>query len=224
MRVRVNLQIIYLYGFASGPLSEKAQYFKHKFDLLGIPFRIFDYIPSSKYFHFMHPSQLVKNLHDFIKREYSDQKIILCGSSFGGLIVAWYASTHPEYVEKLILIAPALQFTTEYITETLGTTLSQWKNEGDVLVDHYRFNGKIPLNYSFIQDLCDNPPPKFPLRNFPLSTLVFHGKNDEVVPVRWSVDFALENQKVNLNVLTGDHQLLDQKKTMWNSIQSFLTN
>ncbi|MHA2288836.1 MAG: YqiA/YcfP family alpha/beta fold hydrolase [Promethearchaeota archaeon] len=218
------MQIIYLYGFASGPFSEKAQFFEHKFDLLGIPFQIFDSIPTAQDFYRMRPSQLVRNLDNFIEEKFSDRRIVLFGSSYGGLLAAWYASIHPKKVAKLILIAPALQFTAEFIAETLETTLSKWKENGEVLVDHYRFDGKIPLNFSFIEDLSNNPPPKFDLKKFPTSTLIFHGKNDEVVPAQWSLDFALDNRFVSLNILIGDHQLLAQKQTMWNSIQSFLAS
>ncbi len=224
MRVHIILQIIYLYGFASGPFSEKARFFEHKFDLIGSPFQIFDYIPTAQDFYRIRPSRLVKNLHEFIEKNFSDRRIVLFGSSFGGLIAAWYASIHPTKVAKLILIAPALQFTSEFIAETLETTLSQWKNNGDVLVEHYRFNGKIPLSFSFIEDLINNPPPKFSFQKFPISTLIFHGKDDAVVPVQWSIDFALDNHLVTLNLLTGDHQLLNQKQAMWNSIQSFLVS
>ncbi|MHA1977579.1 MAG: YqiA/YcfP family alpha/beta fold hydrolase [Candidatus Hodarchaeales archaeon] len=218
------MQIIYLYGFASGPFSEKARFFEHKFDLLGTPFKIFDFIPSIQAFYQMRPSMLVQNLHEHIKMNHSKEEIILFGSSFGGLIVTWYTSLYPENVKKLILMAPALNFTSNFIAETLGTTISQWNVEEQVLVDHYRFEEKIPLKYSFAQDLNDNPPPKFSLTKFPIPTLIFHGKDDAVVPVQWSIDFALDNQFVSLNVLSGDHQLLNQKQIMWNSIQSFLTS
>ena len=172
----------------------------------------------------MRPLQLVQNLHNFIESTYPNREIVLFGSSFGGLIVTWYSSIHPENIRKLILIAPALQFTTSFISETLGTTISEWNTVGQVLVEHYRFEGKIPLNHSFLQDLSDNPPPKFSATKFPISTLIFHGKDDDVVPVQWSIDFALDNPNVSLNVLSGDHQLLSQKQMMWNSIQSFLTS
>ncbi len=218
------MQIIYLYGFASGPLSEKARFFEHKFDLIGIPFQIFDFIPSAENFRRMKPSQLVIDLHKYIKEKFANTKVILFGSSYGGLIVAWYTALYPEHVEKLILMAPALKFTPEFIAETLGTTLPQWKEEGVALAEHFRFMGEIPLDYSFVQDLYANPPPKFSSTQFPISTLIFHGKNDAVVPVQWSIDFAFDNTQVTLSILEGDHQLLNQKQLMWNSIQSFLAS
>ncbi len=218
------MQIIYLYGFASGPLSNKAQFFKHKFDLLGIPLDIFDFIPNRRHFQQMQPSKLVENLVQYVEENYPSEQVILFGSSFGGLIAAWYSALYPNMITKLILMAPALQFTPEFIAKTLGTTLQDWQEKDTVLVEHYRFNVKVPLNYSFVQDLQENSPPIFSPTQFPVPTVIFHGRNDAVVPIQWSIDFAFENPKVTLNILEGDHQLLDQKQIMWNSIQSFLSS
>ena len=40
----------------------------------------------------------------------SQQQLILVGSSFGGLMATCYATSHPEQVTRLILMAPALNF------------------------------------------------------------------------------------------------------------------
>lgn len=42
-----------------------------------------------------------------IRRILGDQKLILIGSSFGGLLATFYAAEFPERVETLILVAPA---------------------------------------------------------------------------------------------------------------------
>jgi len=40
----------------------------------------------------------------------NEEKLILIGSSFGGLMATCFAATHETRVEKLILMAPALNF------------------------------------------------------------------------------------------------------------------
>jgi proline iminopeptidase len=42
-----------------------------------------------------------------IRRILGDQKLILIGSSFGGLLATFYAAEFPERVESLVLVAPA---------------------------------------------------------------------------------------------------------------------
>ena len=216
------MQIVYLYGFASGPFSDKAQFFKKKFTSVESRFQIFDYLPSIHEFSNMKLSQLHKNLHKYLTKHFRNEKVTLFGSSFGGLLVTMYAHLHPEKVNQLILIAPALHFTPEFITQVLGTSRSEWKVNGVTLVDHYRFNGRIPLEYSFLKDIKDNPVPKFSATEFPVQTIIFHGNRDEAVPPEWSIEFAHSNPKVKTHVLNGDHQLLDQKEIMWNMIRSEL--
>jgi hypothetical protein len=216
------MQIVYLYGFASGPFSDKAQFFKKKFTSVGSRFQIFDYLPNIHEFSNMKISQLHKNLHKYLKKHFRNEKVTLFGSSFGGLLAAMYAHLHPEKVNQLILIAPALHFTPEFITQTLSTSLSKWKVNRETLVDHYRFNERIPLEFSFIQDLKENPVPTFSATEFPVQTLIFHGNHDETVPPTWSVDFAHSNPKVKAHILNGDHQLLDQKERIWDEIRSEL--
>ncbi len=216
------MQIVYLYGFASGPFSDKAQYFRKKFTSVGSRFQIFDYLPNIHEFSNMKLSQLHKNLHKYLKKHFRNEKVILFGSSFGGLLVTMYTHLHPEKVNQLILIAPALHFTPEFIARILSTSRSEWKVNGVAFVDHYRFKGRVPLEYSFLKDLKDNPVPKFSATEFPVQTIIFHGKRDEAVPPKWSINFGHSNQKVKTHILNGDHQLLDQKERMWNMIRSEL--
>ena len=214
------MQIVHLYGFASGPDSDKAQFFRSKFESAGLDFHIYDYIPNPHEFSNMKISELHNNLHQYMLGSFHNEKVILMGSSFGGLLVTLYAHLHPEKVDRLILIAPALRFTAEFITQTLCTSLLKWEKEGETHVEHYRFGAAIPLKYSFLMDLRKNPIPMFSRYKFPIPTIVFHGDNDEVVPAAWSVSFAQSNPRVKTYILKGDHQLLDHKIKIWNEIES----
>ena len=217
------MRILYLYGFASGPGSDKAQFFKNKFSSLNVLFDIFDYIPDKESFKNLKTSLLLENLHSYIGLNYPKDDLILFGSSFGGFLLAWYANRHPEKkIRKLILMAPALGFSASRILKILEITPSIWKEQGFVPVFHYRYNREIPLAYSFYEDLSTNPPPNFEKMITPIPTLILHGTFDEVVPLSWSQQFADNNQQVTLHVLNGDHQLLDQKEIMWEIVKVFL--
>ena len=214
------MPIVYLYVFASGPDSDKAQFFKRKFESANQIFHIYDYILSPHEFRDMKLSELQSNLHKYLLTNFPNEKVILMGSSFGGLLVTWYAHLHPEKIDQLILIAPALQFSAEFITETLDTSFQEWELKGETEVEHYRFGGSIPLNYSFIKDIKQNPIPTFSRDDFPVSTIIFHGENDQVVPHSWSISLAHANPRVDTYIMKGDHQLLNHRINMWNEIVS----
>ncbi len=213
------MRILYLYGFASGPQSDKAQFFKNKFSSVDVRFDIYDYIPDIKSFTNLKTSHLLEKLHSYIQKHYPKKDLILFGSSFGGLLSTWYASKHPEKIKKLILMAPALKFSS-LISTILDPVI--WKEQGHLPVFHYRHNKEIPLAYSFYEDISANTPPNFEKTNISIPTLILHGKSDEVVPISWSQKFAAFNQNATFHPLNGDHQLLDQKETMWNLVKEFL--
>ncbi len=217
----MNNEILYLYGFASGPLSTKAQFFKAKFNQR-TSFLIYDYIPDKESFTNLKTSTLLNDLHVFILREFPEKQLILFGSSFGGLLSLWYSYLHPEKISKLILMAPALEFSANVIAELLEITPAEWKESGFVTVNHYRYNQDVPLSFTFYEDILKNPPPNFYQCEFSIPTLILHGEFDEVVPISWSRDFAEANLNVTLHELKSDHQLLDQKEKMWTIIDSFL--
>ncbi|MHA1967450.1 MAG: alpha/beta hydrolase [Candidatus Hodarchaeales archaeon] len=212
--------ILYLYGFASGPLSTKAQFFKKKFHQKA-NFLIYDYIPDKESFTNLQTSTLLKDMHIFIQRKYPE-KIILFGSSFGGLLSLWYSILHPEKISKLILMAPALKFSADVIAELLEITPVKWKEFGFVTVPHYRYNQEVLLSFSFYNDILRNPPPNFYKQDLSIPGLIFHGEFDEVVPISWSREFAEVNSSVILHELKSHHQLLDQKEKMWTIIDKFL--
>jgi pimeloyl-ACP methyl ester carboxylesterase len=214
----MHLKLLYLYGFASGPLSTKAQFFKRKFPR-NVEFEIYDYIPDQKSFTNLKNSNLLYDLHAYIEKNYS-KGVILFGSSFGGLISLWYASQHPDNVSKLILMAPTLRFSASVLAKLLD--LSDWKEKGFVNIMHFRYNMMVPLAYTFYQDILDNPPPDFGTLDITIPTLIFHGKFDETVPILWSKEYAKANQHVFLHELDDDHQLLNNKEKMWSISKAFL--
>ncbi|MFX0173046.1 MAG: YqiA/YcfP family alpha/beta fold hydrolase [Candidatus Hodarchaeota archaeon] len=219
------MKILYLYGFASGPQSNKAQFFKKKFsNLIGsIDFEIYDYIPDKKSFTNMKTSVLLENLKLYIQKHYQGN-FILFGSSFGALLALWFANLQIQQnnVSKLILMAPALRFNADSLLKILNVTAEEWEEQGSVLIDHYRYGEEVPLKFGFFIDLKAKPPPSFQKVDISAPILILHAKNDEVCPVEWSMRFAKTQRMVQLQILDGDHQLLNQKDIMWKHIKKFL--
>lgn len=217
------MKLLYFYGFASGPQSNKAQFFYHKFSSLKstIEFQIVDYIPDRESFINLRTSELLKKLNTLIENIKTDY-LVLFGSSFGAFIALWLATLYSTRVKKLILMAPALEFSANSIIDILDVTEAGWKSREKIFIDHFRFNDKIPLKFSFFDDLKINPPPNFSEVGLPIPILILHGRYDDVCPVVWSQRYAEKNPNVKLHILNSDHQLLDQREKMWLIIKKFL--
>lgn len=99
--------------------------------------------------------------------------------------------------------------------------LSEWQQTGSMDVFHHGLNENTKLNYNFIVDAESYETDGLRV-NVP--TIVFHGKNDETVPVEESVEFGKHNpQTVHLEILDDDHQLIKSLEHIWAETELFLT-
>ncbi len=55
----------------------------------------------------------------------------------------------------------------------------------------------------------------------PIPTLILHGKQDEVIPIQASRDFARSRPWVELIELDSDHTLANVTDKIWQAIRSF---
>ena len=106
------MRYLYLHGFASGPQSRKAQFFRDKLASVGVSLEI----PALDQGDFEHLT--ITNQLDLVTRLLDHQPAVLLGSSMGGYLAALYASTHPE-IDRMVLLAPAFGFGNRW-AETFG--------------------------------------------------------------------------------------------------------
>lgn len=200
---------IYLHGFASGPNSAKAVFFQKKFASLGIPLIIPD-LNKPDFSQF----SLTRNLATVTQLlPPPPQPVVVIGSSFGGLTAAWLAEKNPQ-IEQLILLAPAFEFLQAWLPR-LGDQLAQWQTQGYLEVEHYAYHQTQPLAYTFLTDLQTYDEAQL---TRPVSTLIFHGDADEVIPVAASQRYAHHRAWVELQVLAGDHGLTDNSEEIWETL------
>ena len=204
-------RFIYLHGFASGPGSKKAGFFRERFAELGIGLEVPD-LAEGDFRHLTISGQL-----GVIERVSGREPVTLIGSSMGGYLAALYAARHPE-VERLVLMAPAFCFLKRW-TETVGAAaMERWRASGVLKVFHYGERQQVPLSYQLIEDAGgyeDYPEVSQP-------ALIFHGKNDASVPVEFSVEFAGRHPQAKLLVMNSDHELLNVLDEMWMETSAFL--
>ncbi len=204
-------RIVYLHGFASGPTSKKAQFFRERFAQLGIGLEIPDLADG----HF--ESLTMSGQLQVIERASRGEPVTLIGSSMGGYLAALFAARHTE-VEKLVLMAPAFCFSSRWL-QTLGeTTMEEWQHSGILKVFHYGQGRAVELGYQLIED--GRQYEDFPEVRQP--TLIFHGKNDTVVPADLSVQFASRHPHAQLHLMESDHELLNVLDDMWMETERFL--
>lgn len=205
------MRVIYLHGFASGPSSGKAQYFRNCFEKIGISLEIPELVEGP------FENLTVSGQLNVIERTANGEPVTLIGSSMGGYLAALYASLHPE-THKLVLLAPAFQFTQRWPEELGAEKAGEWKRTGRLEVFHYGDNCQRHIGWQLIEDAR-----RYPCEpSFSQPALLFHGTNDTVVPHRYSQAFAAAHPNVILRLLPSDHQLTDSTELIWREMQKFL--
>jgi uncharacterized protein len=189
------MRFLYIHGFASSPQSRKARLFQTALAEQGIDLSV-PALDEGDFEHLTISGQLA-----VMERELEGQPARLIGSSMGGYLAALYASTHPE-VDRLVLMAPAFGFAPRWSAKiTPGE---------DLEVFHYGDNAMRRVHYGLIEDALRYPATP----DFHQPCRIFHGVNDDVVPVEYSREFARTHPNAELTELDSDHELLDVLNTI----------
>jgi pimeloyl-ACP methyl ester carboxylesterase len=204
------MRVVYLHGFASGPQSGKAQFFRKRFEERGIAVEI----PQLDQGDFEHIT--VSGMLGVIDGAVRGEPVVLMGSSLGGYLAGLYAARNPN-VERLILLAPAFQFPSRW-RERHQEQLAEWKRDGSLPFFHYGFGDERPLGYSFVEDSSkyeDQP-------DFDQAALVIHGVHDTVVPIEVSRHFCSGHRNARLHEVDSGHELTDVLEQLWAQTALFL--
>lgn len=204
-------RVIYLHGFASGPGSKKARFFRERFAELGIGLEVPD-LAEGNFRALTLSGQL-----GVIERASRGEPVTLMGSSMGGYLAALYAARHAE-VERLVLMAPAFCFLKRWTFSVGAVAMEQWRASGSFDVFHYSEGRRVPLGYQLIEDAAQYE--DFPDVHQPV--LIFHGKHDASVPADYSVTFAEMHPQMKLHLMNSDHELLNVLDDMWIETRAFL--
>jgi predicted esterase YcpF (UPF0227 family) len=206
---------IYLHGFASSPLSAKADYLRNRFAESNLNLIIPDLNDND--FTNLTLSRQIQQVEKLLPP--SDIPVTIIGSSFGGLTAVWLAEKHQQ-INRLILLAPAFNFRTHLQSSLDNNQLKKWEKEGYLPVYHYGEKRNLPLSYQFFLDLQQYD---LSLIKRAVSTLIIHGINDEAIPIKSSQNYAKERKWVELIELNSDHSLVDVREKIWELIINFLS-
>lgn len=210
-----NYQYLYLHGFGSSPKSKKALYFQEKYHNQGIELNIPNF--NQPDFTNLTLSRQINQISQIIEHN-SHQQFILIGSSFGGLTANWIGYKYPQRIKALILIAPALNFAKSWLPKLTEETLKQWQEKNFIPVYHYGENKELLLSYNFWKDLITYDDL---IINHHIPTLIFHGTQDDTIPIEVSREYAQNHQNVTLQEFNSDHSLNDCLDEIWLKIIDF---
>ncbi|MBD2394393.1 YqiA/YcfP family alpha/beta fold hydrolase [Cyanobacterium aponinum UTEX 3222] len=218
-----NYLHLYLHGFASSPNSTKALYFQQRYQEINTPLAIMDF--NQPDFTNLSLSRQINQVTKVItekQESWEGQKIhpqfILIGSSFGGLTASWVAHNNPDKIKALILLAPAFNFALHLKKLQTQEAFIQWQKDGFFSIYHYGYKQQMSLNYNFWTDLLSYDES---LINHSIPTLIFHGINDETIPIQSSRDYLKKHNNATLIELNSDHSLNNCLDNIWQELQLF---
>ena len=204
--------IVYLHGFASGPDSTKGRFLFCNFEMIGGAVHQPDLAEGD-----FEGMTITRQLQVVDRAVRDREPVLVIGSSLGGYLAALYAARHPERVPALVLLAPAFAFARRWAEQLGKAPMAAWKEAGVRPVYHHGEQEDQAIGYQMYEDALgyeDFPDIKQP-------TLIFHGRFDEVVDPKLSVEFSWSRANVELELLDSDHQLLDVVEPIWERVAMF---
>jgi len=209
---------IYLHGLASGPGSTKAQAMRERLAAVGYDLAIPDLNQDD--FARLTLSRQIQQGVALVAAEAED--VVLFGSSFGGLTAAWMAEqpSIQHQIRGLVLLAPAFDFLGQWLPRLRPAQLATWQRTGTMPIFHYGYSQLQFLHYNFVTDVQRYDDAQL---QHPVPTLIFHGRQDEVISIDASRAYCTARPWTELVELEGDHSLTDWGPAIWQRVQPFLS-
>jgi hypothetical protein len=123
-------------------------------------------------------------------------------------------------VVRLVLLAPALDFSGNRTRDLGDRGLEAWKSTGELNVFHYGYGRIIPVHYELYTDArgydCVNAELTMPIQ-------IFQGTRDTAVDPQSVEQWAKSRPNVELHMRDDDHQLTASLDFIWNEIATSVT-
>ncbi|MGE5815789.1 MAG: YqiA/YcfP family alpha/beta fold hydrolase [Acidobacteriota bacterium] len=217
------MRVFYLHGFASSAQSSKARMFSERLDPYAIHLETPDFNQPS--FQTLTITRMIEQTMSALGTSPLDHpdRVAFIGSSLGAFVAVHAAaqSCAPGRVpvERLILLAPALDFASNRMRDLGFEAIERWRETGQLHVFHYGYGRTMSVGYELYEDAAKYD--AFAL-NFSLPILIFQGTRDAVVDPDVAVRFARNRPNVTVRLLDDDHQLLQNLPIIWEESREFL--
>jgi pimeloyl-ACP methyl ester carboxylesterase len=218
--------VVFVPGFRSVGAGTKAMWFEERAVAAGLTYARFDFRGMGESDGLFEETTIGREVEDLglVLDRLAGAAVYLIGSSLGGMVSVLTAQTRRTQVQGLILIAPAFDFF-DRRRDYLGTDgLAAWREHGIVhAVDQYT-GEPYRLRYDMIADGVARQQAVWD-HGAPCPVRIFHGTEDEAVPVGAAQRFLREAPCPDCRLTTidgGDHRLLDHLPTIWHGVEELL--
>jgi uncharacterized protein len=209
------MRVLYLHGFASSPQSSKAAFFAHQLAARGIQFEAPDL--NAPDFSTLTVSRMLEQAGLVIGA--SGDAVTVIGSSLGGFVAVQAAIRFPARVQRVVLLAPALEVHGDRLSELGDRGLDAWQSSDRLDVFHYAYGRTMPVHYELYADAA-----RYSAFDAQLAqpVQVFQGRRDAAVDPDTVERWAATRPQVELHMLDDDHQLHGSLNYIWKEMDRFL--
>lgn len=219
----MNLCVIYIHGFASGPDSTKGKYFAKLAEKNNKEYHSVDLTPTKEDFTDMIIPRLLKRIENTVKECIYPSSMLIIGSSMGGFLALHYLQQSNYDIVGLFLLSPAVYMHSSFKNSFPTSQLERWKKQGTKKFKHYTHNEFLPLKYNFMESLEEYPTENI---NLIVPTTVIHGWDDKLIPYVDVVKYfanKTDNADISLHLFQSDHLLhnvFDEIETLFTTFIS----
>ncbi len=209
--------VIYLHGFASSPASGKAEQFRTALEARGVGYTCPDL--NQPAFETLTTSRMLAQVREIVAG-VPEGPVALVGSSLGAFVAVLAANADTTgRIDRLVLMAPALDFGGNRLTHLGPHSVEDWKRAGSLTVFHYADERERQIGYALYEDAGQYDALTLPTTR---PTLVFQGTEDDVVNPNMVKAWAVDRPLVDLRLLKDGHQLSTSIQTILTESLTFL--
>jgi uncharacterized protein len=209
------MQVLYLHGFASSPQSSKATFLSRKFAEHGIRMLVPDL--NEPDFSTLTVTRMLQQVESAVAG--AQGPFVVVGSSLGGFVAVQAALRHPDRITRLVLLAPALDFDGNRLSELGDRGLAGWESSNQLAVFHYGYGRMMPVHYELYADARRYNAIQAQILQ---PVQIFQGRFDTAVNPETVEQWARSRPNVELHMLDDDHQLLKSLDRIWREMERFL--
>lgn len=210
------MHVFYLHGFASSSRSSKAAFFGAKLAERGATLHAPDF--NEPNFSTLTITRMVEQTLASIGA-LAPGPVALIGSSLGAFVAVQVALRRSTAEDRLVLLAPALDFGGNSMRALGDRDLEAWQETNRLDVFHYGFGRVMPIHYDLYADARRynslEARPDVPIQ-------IFQGRRDTAVDPATVEAWAAARANVELHMLDDDHQLGGSLDYLWREIERFI--